>query len=64
MRTSTPAFPPLEQWQTMSDAEQDALIGRLERSRRRRRGVLRLLAGLAAAAMTVISTALYLGLLG
>ena len=64
MRTSTPAFPPLEQWQAMSDAEQDALIGRMERARRRRRGLLRFLAGLGAAAMTVISTALYLGLLG
>ena len=64
MRTSAPAFPPIEQWQAMSDADQDALIGRMERSRRRRRGVLRFLAGFGAAAMTVISTALYLGLLG
>ena len=64
MLSSTQAFPPFEQWQAMSEAEQDALIGRMERARRRRRGLLRFLAGLGAAAMTAISTALYLGLLG
>jgi hypothetical protein len=64
MRTSTPAFPPIEQWRAMSDAEQDALIGRMERSRRRRRSLLRFLTGLGAAAMTAISSALYLGLFG
>jgi hypothetical protein len=63
MLGSTPAFPPFEQWQKMSEAEQDALIGRLEAAQRRQRGLLRLFLGLAAAIVTVgLGAALYLQL--
>jgi hypothetical protein len=58
---SAPAFPPFEQWQAMSEAEQDALIGRIETARRRRRGLVHALIGLtcAAAAAAGIGIALY-----
>jgi hypothetical protein len=59
---SAPAFPPFEQWQAMSEAEQDALIGRIETAHRRRRGLMRLLAGLACAAAAGIGIALYVQL--
>ena len=63
MLSSTPAFPAIEQWQAMSEAEQDALIGRLEAARRRRRGLLRLVVGLAGTmAAAAICTTLYLHL--
>jgi hypothetical protein len=60
MLGSTRAFPPFEQWQAMSEAEQDALIGRMETARRRKRGLLRVLVGAAAAAGLCL--ALYLQL--
>ena len=63
MLSSTPAFPPFEQWQAMSEAEQDALIGRMETARRRKRGLLWLFLGLAGlAAAAGICAALYLQL--
>jgi len=63
---SAPAFPPFEQWQAMSEAEQDALISRIEMAQRRKRTLARLLAGLAcaAAAAAGIAAALYAHLLG
>jgi hypothetical protein len=61
MLSSSPAFPPIEQWQAMSEAEQDALIGRIETTRRRRRGLLRFVVGLACTvSAAAICTALYL----
>jgi hypothetical protein len=63
MLSSTPAFPPFERWQAMSEAEQDALIGRMETARRRRRNLVRLAVGLAcAAAAAGVSVTLYLQL--
>jgi hypothetical protein len=35
MPGSAPSFPLLEEWQRMSESEQDALIGRMETVRRR-----------------------------
>jgi hypothetical protein len=64
MLGSTPAFPPFERWQSMSEAEQDALIARMETARRRQRGVRRFLVGLACTtAAAGICAALYLQLL-
>jgi hypothetical protein len=61
MLSSSPAFPPIEQWQAMSEAEQDALIGRIETTRRRKRGLLRLFLGITCTlAVATICTALYL----
>jgi hypothetical protein len=45
-RTLSP-FPELQDWQSMSEAEQDALIGRIEGKRRRGQHVRRLFRGLA-----------------
>jgi hypothetical protein len=65
MRSSSPAFPPFERWQAMSEAEQDALIARMETARRWRRTLRRLaLAGIAVAATAAIGIALYGQLLG
>ena len=64
MLGSTPAFPPFEQWQSMSETEQDALIARMETARRRQRGLRRFLVGLACTtAAAGICAALYLQLL-
>jgi hypothetical protein len=66
MRASTPAFPPFEQWQAMSEAEQDALIARMEAAQRFQRGLRRLLLGLTGigiAATATIGIALYAQLL-
>ena len=52
MLSSTPAFPPFEQWQAMSEAEQDALIGRMESKHRRKRGLLRFAIALVCAGAT------------
>ena len=63
MLSSTPAFPPFEQWQSMSEAEQDALIGRMEATQRRKRGLWRVFAVLAGAAVAAgLCLALYLHL--
>jgi hypothetical protein len=35
MLGSAPSFPVLDEWQRMSESEQDALIGRMETARRR-----------------------------
>ena len=64
MLGSTPAFPPFEQWQSMSESEQDALIARVETVRRRQRGLRRFLVGLACTTVAAgICAALYLQLL-
>ena len=63
MLSSTPAFPPIDQWQAMSEAEQDALIGRIETTRRRKLGFLRFVIGVACAtSAAAICTVLYLHL--
>jgi hypothetical protein len=64
MLGSMPAFPPFEQWQAMSEAEQDALIARMETTRRHQRGIRRFFVGLAGAtAAAGICAALYLQIL-
>ena len=51
MPRSTPSFPAFDNWQQMSETEQDALLDRLETSKRRRARITRLLVGVAAAAL-------------
>jgi hypothetical protein len=66
MRSSSPAFPPFDQWQAMSEAEQDALIARLETARRwqkRLRRVLLGVTGIGLAAAAAVGLALYAQLL-
>jgi hypothetical protein len=54
----TPQFPAFDNWQKMSESEQDALLARMERARRRRGGLFRLLA--AVLLTGAVSFALYL----
>jgi len=64
MLSSTPTFPPLERWQAMSEAEQDALIARMEMTQRFRRSLRRLLLSIIGATITAaVSTVLYAQLL-
>jgi hypothetical protein len=51
---STPRFPAFDEWQRMSESEQDAFISRLEAARRRRSLVLRILLGLAGASFIIV----------
>jgi hypothetical protein len=55
-----PQFPAFDAWEKMSEAEQDALIARMERSRRRSNNLIGILIVLLVAAM---SGALYLAVI-
>ena len=50
MTGSAPSFPAFDEWQKMSESEQDALIDRMEAVRRRQTLKVRILIGLACAA--------------
>jgi hypothetical protein len=43
---ATPQFPAIDDWQKMSETEQDALLARMERARRRGALIYRLLIAL------------------
>ena len=59
MPRSAPSFPALDEWQKMSEGEQDALLDALESQKLRGRLSMRLLAGLAGtAAIAAIGGAL------
>jgi hypothetical protein len=51
-------FPALDVWQSMSESEQDALLAKIERARRRSDGLTSILMGLLVIA--AMSSALYL----
>lgn len=54
MPTLIPSFPPIDTWQNMSEAEQDALIQAIETSRRRRSRIVFALACIGLAAVALI----------
>jgi hypothetical protein len=56
-----PQFPAFDAWEKMSEAEQDALIARMERARRRGGNLFGLLIGVLLAA--AVSGALYLAVI-
>ena len=53
---STPRFPAFDDWQKMSEREQDALIAKLETARWRRSLMWRLLFGLGCATTAIATT--------
>ena len=54
MPRPTPSFPAFDEWQQMSESEQDALLDRLETSKRRRARITRLLVGVCVAALAAL----------
>jgi len=58
---STPQFPAIDDWQKMSERDQDALISRMEAARRRASVLRRLMVGTACAA---VAAAIGFALLG
>lgn len=58
MKGSTPQFPAFDDWQRMSETEQDALLSRMEAARRRGAIAYRLLVALACAGAVAIAVAL------
>jgi hypothetical protein len=65
MFASVPSFPPFQQWERMSESEQDALIDRIEAARRRRARAMRICIGLACTMLSAgVMAALYLALAG
>jgi hypothetical protein len=50
---SVPQFPSIEKWQRMSENEQDALLAKMEKVRRRRSTGFRIVLGLGFAAVAV-----------
>jgi hypothetical protein len=65
MAPVTPQFPSLDVWEGMSEPEQDALISRLERARRRKLLWSRIQAGaMWAAAAVCLSGLVYLAVIG
>jgi hypothetical protein len=51
---STPRFPAFDDWQRMSESEQDALIAKLETARWRRSMMWRLLLGFACGTAAIV----------
>jgi len=62
MPRSAPSFPAFDEWQTMSESEQDALLDRLETSRRRGAFATRLFVGAGLTAAVALMGAVLLGL--
>lgn len=54
---SSPSFPAFDEWQKMTEKEQDALIGRIEAAQRRKAFGLRIVFGLAGA--SVLAAAIF-----
>jgi hypothetical protein len=60
MFTAVPSFPPFEQWQRMSESEQDAFIARIEHAKARKALTYRICVGLlGTATLAGIATAVY-----
>jgi hypothetical protein len=57
MSPPAPSFPAFEDWKRMSEREQDALLDRLEGTRRRRSFAIRVLIGLGCAAAALAAAA-------
>jgi hypothetical protein len=53
MSPPAPSFPAFDDWKKMSEREQDALLDRLEATKRRRSFATRLLIGLGCAAVVL-----------
>lgn len=62
MPRSTSSFPAFDEWQQMSESEQDALLDQLETSKRRGRFATRLLIGAAFAAVAAFAGGVLLAL--
>jgi hypothetical protein len=61
-RSVQSSFPAFEEWQKLSESEQDALLDRLETSKRRNAYVWRLLIGAGLAGAAALLAAILLGL--
>ena len=61
-RPAPPSFPAFDQWQNMSESEQDALLDKIETRKRRGTYAVRLLIGTALAGAAALLAAILLGL--
>jgi hypothetical protein len=63
MPPAAPSFPAFDEWKSMSEPEQDALLDRLDAHKRRGRIAIRLLIGfgLAAIAVALVAALILLG---
>jgi hypothetical protein len=61
-RPAPSSFPAFQEWQNLSESEQDALLDKIETSKRRGTYTMRLLIGAALAGAAALLAAILLGL--